>query len=79
MTPQSKATPATPKAEPAATSELVSTVETDLLPPTEDAEAHRKAWADFNGVDPSEMREIHYPGGWVDRFDGAGWVREEGH
>ena len=47
-------------------------------PPARSGEEHRQEWADANGVDPAEMREIHHPGGWVDRFDGRGWVQLEG-
>lgn len=76
MPAQSKGTPKAEAAADAQSTVDVSTVEAAAVPPTEDAAAHRQAWADANGVDPSEMREIHYPGGWVDRFDGRGWVRE---
>ena len=44
--------------------------------PDRSGEDFRKEWADANGVDPKEMYEIHAIGGWVDRFDGAGWVQE---
>lgn len=66
MAPQSKATPQT-----------ASNVDATAAPdrPGED---FRREWAKFNGVDPSEMREIHALGGWVDRFDGRGWVQEGG-
>lgn len=47
-------------------------------PPARSGEDFRKEWADANNKEPSEMREIHAEGGWVDRFDGNGWVREEG-
>lgn len=47
--------------------------------PDRSGEDFRKEWADANKVDPSEMHEIHYPGGWVDRFDGNGWVQEGGY
>jgi hypothetical protein len=51
------------------------TVDESTPPPAELAEQMRKEWAKNNDRDPAEMTEIHYPGGWVDRFDGAGWVR----
>lgn len=47
-------------------------------PPSKAGEEYRKEWAEANGKDPSEMREIHHPDGYVDRFDGRGWVLEEG-
>ena len=48
-------------------------------PPERSGEDLRREWADANGVDPSDMHEIRYPGGWVDRFDGNGWVQEGGY
>ena len=48
-------------------------------PPKRPGEEFRQEWADANGVDPSEMHTIRYPGGWVDRFDGNGWVQEGGY
>lgn len=66
---------AAPKVEEAAPA-AVSTVDG---PPERSGEDFRKEWADANGKDPSEMHEIRYPGGWVDRFDGNGWVQEGGY
>lgn len=60
---------AKPEATPGATPEATP-------PPDRSGEDFRREWAAFNNVDPSEMREIHAVGGWVDRFDGAGWVQE---
>jgi hypothetical protein len=67
----------------AAKPETASTVEepaVDLAtvdgPPERSGEDFRKEWAEFNNVDPSDMREIHAVGGWIDRFDGRGWVQE---
>lgn len=63
------------KAKPKAAPAEASTVDGK---PDRPGEEYRQEWADANGVDPSEMHEIHYPGGWVDRFDGRGWVQEGG-
>jgi hypothetical protein len=61
-----------------ATAKPEPTVDDTTPPPAGLAEEQRQAWAKANNRDPAEMTEIHYPGGWVDRFDGAGWVRENG-
>lgn len=55
-----------------------SEVEPVSGPPSRAGEEYRQEWAEANGKDPSEMREIHHPDGYVDRFDGRGWVPEEG-
>lgn len=71
--PQSKVPPKPESAvDPESTAEPVSG------PPSKAGEEYRKEWAEANGKDPSEMREIHHPDGYVDRFDGRGWVPEEG-
>lgn len=44
--------------------------------PERSGDDYRNEWAQANGLPPSEMREIRHPGGWVDRFDGRGWVQE---
>lgn len=54
-------------------------VPTADTPPKRPGEEYRREWADANGVDPSQMHELHHPGGWVDRFDGNGWVQEGGY
>lgn len=77
MAPQSKATK--PDAAAETTPEVTPTPETtpDAVPaPDRAGEDFRREWAEANNVDPSEMREIRAMGGWVDHFDGRGWVQE---
>lgn len=73
MSPQNRATP---EPDPQPSAEAADSADARIAPPDRPGEEFRNEWAKANSKEPSEMREIRAPGGWVDRFDGRGWVQE---